>query len=115
MALRRFTITPLLIATLLCNLGLSAQESVNNIGENTSQTVFTVNMVAPDAFLLEISGPSDYYWRAEVADQKDITIGNTLPDGKLMPDGQYTLQITPIFKLSEAQRTQLQAIRAQQD
>jgi hypothetical protein len=115
MALRRFTITPLFVATLLCNLGLSAQEYVNSIGVNTSQTEFTVNMVAPDAFLIEISGPSDYYWRAEVADQKDITIGNTQPDGTLMPDGQYTLQVTPIFKLSEAQRAELQAIRAQQD
>jgi hypothetical protein len=115
MALRRFTITPLLVATLLCNLSLSAQEYVNSIGVNASQTEFTVNMVAPDAFLMEISGPSDYYWRAEVADQKDITIGNTLPDGELMPDGQYTLQVTPIFKLSEAQRAELQAIRAQQD
>lgn len=115
MTLRKFTIPALVAALLLCAVSLSAQEYVQGVGVNASQTEFTVNVVSPDAFLLEISGPADYYWRGEVEDEKELTVTNTLPDGRPMVDGSYTLQVTPIFKLSDEQREALKVIRENQD
>lgn len=74
-----------------------------------------IQLIAPNTYMLEIGGANNYYWKEEVAHTDQISISTLKADGKAFADGTYTLQITPIVKLSDEERIELRALLSAND
>lgn len=66
-------------------------------------------------YLIEIGGPNNYYWNTQVKDAQEVKLTNKRANGELFEDGSYTLQVTPIYELTAAQRAELQPLRMAND
>jgi hypothetical protein len=67
------------------------------------------------SYLLEISGPNGYYFRQDLPDVADIRLAPAQADGTAFEDGSYQVQITPVYRLTEAQQAELLALSQQGD
>ena len=103
------------VLLLFCTLGfhqLNAQ-LVKDVSITAEEANF--QMIAPNSYLLEIGGADGYYFKEEIEYTKNISIGNVRADGKKFPDGPYVMQVTPIVKLSDAERQELRALQSAND
>lgn len=75
----------------------------------------TLDLGADNIFLVEITGPNDYYYRQETAKASEFRISPTQADGTAFPDGSYQMQVTPIYRLTAAQQAKLITLRENND
>jgi len=66
-------------------------------------------------YLVEIGGPDSYYWKQQVENTTEIHLSNRQADGSVFADGLYTLQVTPVFQLTEAQRAAIIDLQSKND
>jgi len=74
-----------------------------------------IQLIAPNSYLLEIGSANGYYFKEEIPYTNQISLGNIDAKGKKFADGSYMMQVTPIVKLTEAERTELRALQANND
>lgn len=100
---------------LFCALGFHQVEA--QLVQEASITAEEANfqMIAPNSYLLEIVDANGYYFKEEIPYTDKISIGNIKADGKKFSDGTYTMQVTPIIQLTDEERQELQALRADND
>ncbi|MFT5385017.1 MAG: hypothetical protein ACI8X3_001870 [Saprospiraceae bacterium] len=100
---------------LFCTLGFNQTKA--QLVQEVSITAEEANfqMIVPNSYLLEIGTANGYYFKEEIAYTNNISIGNIRADGEQFPDGAYTMQVTPIVKLSDTERLELQGLRADND
>lgn len=105
--------------TLLCGLlfatGLVAQEYVEKVDIKKDEASLQMDMGYADAFFMKISGPEDFVYTQEIRDTRNVTIKSFTSEGVEYKDGIYTLQVTPIFDLTEKERTTLRSLQAERD
>lgn len=99
-----------LLSYLLLAGSLSAQEYVKDVRFSAEKAAITLEKGAPDSYLLAITGPGDYEWRQSIERVESISLSNMRADGQVFPDGQYTLQVSPIFNLTDAARKTLRQL-----
>ncbi len=104
-------------ACILCLMAspLFAQPVVKNSNFKSEEARFEMATSHEQSYQLDISGPNGYHFQQEVATTSDIRLSNQKANGEVFQDGLYTLQITPIFKLSEEDKVALQALRNKND
>ncbi len=100
---------------LLLTSNAFAQSIVKDVDVSAQETSLEMTDQNPQDYLVEIGGPDAYYWKEQVNNTKEIKLSNTKANGESFPDGQYTLQVTPVFTLSDAQRATLAELRKQDD
>ncbi len=66
-------------------------------------------------YLVEIAGPDAYYHKQQVENTKEIHLSKYQADGTVFPEGSYTLQVTPVFQLTEAQRATIIDLQSKND
>lgn len=99
------------ILVFFCGNALFAQKNAKNTPYPSTEFVSKVKMSAEKLifqfeetytnFTVEISGPKKFYLKKEFKNVQDITIESIGLEEKPFIDGQYTVQITPNFHLSE--------------
>jgi hypothetical protein len=94
---------------------LIAQDYVKDVKITSKKTDIRLASDAPDNYFLRITGPGDYVWEQEMDVVENISLTNLDAEGNVFPDGQYQIQVTPIFKLTEEERTTLREITNAQD
>lgn len=88
---------------------------VKNLDIRADQTQLTMNETAATAYVVEITGPNEYYTRFGVENTNDIYLSPQKSDGTTFSDGSYQMQITPTFQLPEEQLQALVDLRANGD
>ncbi|WP_367389210.1 tail fiber domain-containing protein [Lewinella sp. LCG006] len=88
---------------------------VKAIDIQAEQTQLTMNETAASAYQVEISGPSDYHTKFEVADAAEIRLTPQKSDGTAFVNGSYKLTITPVFQLSEEDKQNMMEMRQKGD
>ena len=104
-----------LLTCLLLAGNLVAQDFVKDVTISSEKTNLHLENGSPDNYLLIITGPDNYEWKQEIRKVDDISISNLRADGQKFPDGKYTLQVSPIFQLTDAQRQTLRQLSDKQD
>ena len=94
---------------------VSAQSIVKDLQVSSEETNIQMADQALKNYLVEIAGPDAYYFKHEITDTKEISLSNQQVNGEPFPDGGYTLQITPVYQLTEEQRAILQELRGNGD
>lgn len=111
--------TPLLYGLLFfCSFLMSpiyGQSPVKEIKMSPEEAKLSMVNDLDYSYLVEIAGPNGYYWNQTVEQTNDIKLSNRRADGEKFQDGQYTLQVTPVFTLSDEDRNVLQAMREKND
>jgi len=115
MTIRSFSRTLFLLCGLLSAGVLVAQDYVKDVQISSEKTAIRLNDDAPDSYLLKISGPNDFTWKQEVEVVEDISISNLDANGAVLPDGQYKIKVTPLFKLTDAERSTLRQLTDARD
>ena len=106
----------ILMVFLLCGISISTFGQKNQpVKISQEEAKIHVNNTEISTYSIEISGPNNYYWQEQIDAVESISISNQKADGTLFPDGKYTMQITPIYQLSEEQKTFLNSLRARND
>ncbi|MEL6863550.1 MAG: tail fiber domain-containing protein [Bacteroidota bacterium] len=80
-----------------------------------SKEAAELDMAKEQLYTLEIGGPNNYYWKQNVNDVSKLKITPFNEKGKRFEDGTYTVQITPIYSMTDAQRDELLQLRASND
>ncbi len=94
---------------------LVAQNFIQEVKISSEETALSLTEGAPDSYLLVITGPENYEWKQEVKKVDALTISPVMANGQQFPDGKYTLQVSPIFQLTDAERQTLRQLSDQQD
>lgn len=84
-------------------------------GTNIEAVEATAGSNADNIFLIEITGPNGYHHSQETANASDFRISPTQADGTVFADGSYQMQVTPVYRLTEAQQADLITLRANND
>lgn len=104
---------------LVCLLALNnlaiGQSPVKEAKIQPETANFIFSDQTPTTYSLEIGGPDDYYVSYTIEEATDLRLAPVSPDGTVMPDGIYRLQITPQMKLTDEQRAELVRLRDAQD
>jgi hypothetical protein len=100
----------LLLACLVSTGLLTAQEYVKDVKISADEAAVRLQKNAPDAYVLQITGPGNYVWRSEVETVEEISISPMRADGNVFADGQYNMEITPVLHLTDEQRTTLREL-----
>ena len=107
-----------LSTAIICMLFTSnsfAQSIVNDVDISANEANIEMTNQTPQNYLVEIGGPDDYYWKQRVEHTNEISLSNQQVNGESFPDGQYTLQVTPVYTLTDAQRADLIKLRQAND
>lgn len=105
----------LYVLAILCTLG--SQSLYAQIIDKTTITAEEANfeLIAPNAYIMEIGGPNGYYYKQEIKHANNISIANVDANGKKFEDGSYLLQVTPILTLTDQEREDLNILRKEND
>lgn len=111
---------PARFLVVLCSLaamstGALAQQAAATAKIEAEKATVSGYSTVPDAYLIEVAGQDGMYWRYETEGTQAIEVSNRKADGSLLQDGLYTVQVTPIIKLAEAQRAALARLRTEAD
>ena len=86
-------------------------QSVDDMTITKEQAKIELSDETPRSYLLEIGGPDGYYWKQQIDEVTDIIIPNENSKGEKFDDGSYTLQVTPVYSLTDGQRAELIKMR----
>lgn len=102
---------------LCCLFGPLAFGQAQNTEESTKTEAqeTTTHFNAAQTFLIEITGPNGYYHSQETAKAPEYRISPIKADGTPFADGSYQMQVTPVYRLSEAQQEDLNLLRENND
>lgn len=107
---KNFIVLSLAFVCMLFVNEMNAQKFVENIDitdeKATIEFVDNPNM----AYIMEIGGPGSYYWKKQILNEKELSLKALSESGKLMPNGQYTIQITPMFLMTPEERVTMREI-----
>lgn len=107
------------LAVLFCSLFFSeiatAQKIVDKVDISSEDAKVKLFNDSPSSYLVEIGGPDQYYSKQTVDFATEISLSNINTKGEKFKDGLYSLQITPVFTLTEEQREDLSEMRANND
>ena len=112
------TIYFLAFIVLICcsiNTSVIGQSIVDYVDIQSSETNVKMTGERALSYKVEIGGPNNYYWQQKRENVEDINITKLDHNGELFKDGTYTLQIKPIFTLTEEQHAILSEMRAEND
>lgn len=102
---------------LCCMLAFSnavlAQQLVEKVSISEQEATLSVSYVTPDAYAFQVAGPNGYFFEKEVPTTKEITFNNLNEKGQVYEDGLYKLQISPIFKMTEADQVKFREVLAE--
>ena len=108
-----------LAITLCCLLGFNStgigQSIVKKLDLKPTEAKLEMQGKRALSYQVEIAGPYNYYWQQSLEDVQNITITRFNHLGEAFEDGIYTLQITPIFSLTEEQKEALSVLRQNND
>jgi len=90
-------------------------QSVDDMTITKEQAKIELNDETPRSYLLEIGGPDGYYWKQQIDEVTNIIIPNVNSKGEKFNDGSYTLQVTPVYSLTDGQRAELNKMREAND
>ncbi len=103
----------LVLCTCLLSINtLIGQQLVEKVQINPEEAILEFKENNMKGYLLEIGGPDAFYWKQEIDQVENLKMSPHFADGKTFKDGSYTLQVTPFYRLSEQQRTDLRAAQA---
>lgn len=98
-----------------CLFGQLAFGQTPNTVTTTETKEAAVDIKTEQTFLIEITGPNDYYHSIETAKASEYRISPTRADGTAFEDGSYQMQVTPVYRLTKVQQADLQTLRANND
>lgn len=93
---------------------LAFGQTLNSVTTPDSKEA-AVDIKTEQTFLIEITGPNDYYHSMETAKASEYRISPTRADGTAFEDGSYQMQVTPVYRLTRVQQADLQTLRANND
>ena len=94
---------------------LTAQQLVEKLNISEKEATLSVSLITPDAYAFQIAGPKGYFYEKEVPFTKELSFSNLDEKGQVYEDGLYKLQISPIFKMTEANQAKFRAKLAEGD
>ncbi|MCB0635619.1 MAG: hypothetical protein KDC54_03325, partial [Lewinella sp.] len=110
---RLSTQSMLMLALLMVGSSFAfAQQTGNHLDLTAEQATLKANLATADGFHLQIAGPDDYYWEGNIMDTRNIQFTPYDENGELYSDGQYIMQVTPIFNITSEEQVQLRALQA---
>lgn len=93
-----------------CYAGLNAQDYIQQMDIQPTQTALQLTDEAPDYYLVRIISENGKVWEREAKTSEEIVVTPTAPDGQLLADGAYKLYICPIFDLTDEERQELRRL-----
>ena len=106
-------------AAICCMLMVSTiaigQEIVKDVSISSEVAKVQMADLTPNSYFIEVGGPNGYYHKETVDFTNEISLGNVNAKGEKFEDGLYSLQVTPVFTLTEEQRSALTEMRDNND
>ncbi len=109
----------LLCGAICCMLVFSqnaiGQDIVKDVDITSENAKVEMTDETPSSYFVEIGGPNNYYHKQRVDYTNEISLSSLNAEGEKFEDGLYSLQITPVFELTEEQRSDLSEMRMKND
>ena len=105
----------LLFGLFLVQSTAQTQNLVEDFQVDAQTTKLKMSDLQPDAYQLEIAGPDNYYWSKQMAKTPEITLTAKDEYGNALKDGNYKLQISPVYFLSQKEQTALRKLLNEND
>ena len=91
------------------------QDIVKDVEITSEKATVEMAIETPTSYFIEIGGPDNYYHTQRVNFTNEINLSNLNEQGEKFKDGQYSLQVTPVFELTPEQRADLLEMRNAND
>ena len=102
-----------LLACCLIGQMMFAQNSELKV--KTDEATVSLNTEGAQGYQIDISGPNDYHTTFFVDGTEDLSISPVRANGEVFPNGNYNVQVTPAFVLTEEHQANLLELRNSND
>lgn len=103
----------MLACCLIGQLMYAQSPIVDDVDVQANEANLKMNTEIARSYFIEITGPNDYFTSYTVENATDVRLSPFKADGTSFENGSYSLQLTPVFKLTPEQEQSLLSLRAE--